>query len=73
MTTSPYDPDAILADPTSHPIHRMYAEINIRVRDLGEVWAKCANCGEPYQQTREWSNLTVCSAICADEFAASFA
>lgn len=26
-----YDPDAILADPTAHPIHKMYAEINIGV------------------------------------------
>ena len=60
-----YDPDAILADPNSHPVHRMYAEINIGIRDRGEVWAKCADCGEPYQLTDEWTSGTVCSQPCA--------
>ena len=63
-----YDPDAILADPDSLPIHRMYAEINIRVRDRGEVWEKCANCGHPYMHTPEWSASTVCSPQCFGEF-----
>lgn len=66
-----YDPDAILADPDAHPIHKMYAEINIGVRDRGEVWEKCANCGEPYMHTPEWSANTVCSERCFTEFAAS--
>lgn len=66
-----YDPDAILADPTSHPIHKMYAEINIGIRDRGEHWSKCANCGEPYQLTESWSQGTVCSESCFSDFAAS--
>jgi hypothetical protein len=61
---SDYDPDAILADPFAHPIHKMYAEINIGIRDRGEVWSKCPNCGEPYQITEEWQDLTVCSEAC---------
>ena len=63
-----YDPDAILADPFAHPKHKAIAAINIRVRDHGEHWAKCANCGEPYQITEEWGNGTVCSRDCADAF-----
>ena len=70
MSTPPedYDPDAILADPEAHPIHKMYAQINQSVRDRGEVWEKCANCGEPYMHTPEWSASTVCSQRCFDEF-----
>lgn len=71
MTYDDYDPDAILADPGAHPLHRMYAEINVRVRDRGERWAKCPNCGDPYQITPEWTSDTVCSERCGDEFAAS--
>lgn len=63
-----YDPDAILADPNAHPIHKMYAAINIGIRDRGERWAKCANCGKPYQLTEEWINGTVCSPICFDDY-----
>lgn len=66
--TFSYDPDAILADPNAHPIHKMYAEINIGVRDRGEHWAKCANCGDPYQLNDEWSSETVCSRSCAREY-----
>lgn len=68
-----YDPDAILADPNSHPIHRMYALINIGVRDRGERWHKCANCGDPYQliDGDDWIDTTVCSARCQREFSAS--
>lgn len=44
-----YDPEAILADPDAHPTHKLYAAINLGVRDRGERWAKCANCGLPYQ------------------------
>ena len=44
-----YDPDAILADPDAPLIHKVYAEINIGIRDRGEKWSKCANCGEPYE------------------------
>ena len=63
-----YDPDAILADPDSHPLHRLYATINIGIRDRGERWSKCANCGFPYQLTDEWGNTTVCGETCAVEF-----
>lgn len=65
-----YDPDAILADPLAHPLHKMYAAINIGIRDRGEQWAKCPNCGDPYQITEEWTNETVCSQNCYDEFLA---
>ena len=63
-----YDPDAILADPTSHPLHKMYAEINIGIRDHGEEWSKCANCGDAYHLTPEWGDHTVCSQVCSVEF-----
>jgi hypothetical protein len=66
-----YDPDAILADPFAHPKHKAIAEINIRVRDHGEHWTKCANCGDPYQLTGDWHDGTVCSDGCYREFAAS--
>jgi hypothetical protein len=49
----------------------MYASINIGIRDRGEAWAKCANCGQPYQLTDEWSDSTVCSDRCFDSFLAS--
>lgn len=65
-----YDPDAILADPASHPKHVACALINIGIRDRGERWARCPNCGDPYQLTEEWSDLTVCSQGCWDAYAA---
>jgi hypothetical protein len=67
----PYDPDAILADPGAHPVHVMYALINIGIRDRGEAWAKCAFCGEPYMLTEEWSDATVCSPAHHAAFGAS--
>lgn len=67
-----YNPDKILADIGSHPVHRLYAEVNIGIRDRGERWSKCANCGELYQLDEEWSDHTVCSDRCFKEFAASF-
>lgn len=66
-----YDPEAILADPEAPMIHKVYAMINIGVRDRGEQWAKCPNCGDPYMITEEWSNGTVCSERCGAEFIAS--
>ncbi|MBD3004637.1 hypothetical protein [Streptomyces sp. 5-10] len=65
-----YDPGAILADPNAHPIHKLYAEINIGIRDRGEAWSKCANCGQPYQLTEKWSADTVCSEQCSAEYLA---
>lgn len=66
-----YDPDAILADSDSHPIHRMYAEINIGVRDRGERWGKCMNCGGLFQLTETWSDSSLCSEVCGREYIAS--
>ena len=59
-----YDPDAILADPDAHPVHKRYAAINVGVRDRGERWAKCLDCGEPYQLTEAWGSGMFCSAAC---------
>lgn len=61
---SGYDPDAILADPNAHPVHKRYAEINVGIRDRGERWAKCLDCGDPYQITDEWQDGTFCSEGC---------
>ena len=66
-----YNPDAILADPEAHPIHKDHARINIGIRDRGERWAKCPNCGSPYQITEEWTNDTVCSERCGEQFSKS--
>ena len=65
-----YNPDAIIADPYAHPIHRMYAEINIGIRDRGERWSKCANCGNPYELTPTWSAEDICSAHCGSQYLA---
>jgi len=70
MSAPDYNPDAILADPDAHPIHKMYAEINIGIRDRGEHWSKCPNCGIPYQITETWGDATFCSEGCQDEFTA---
>ena len=59
---STYDPDAILANPDAHPKHVAYALINIGIRDRGEHWAKCLDCGDPYQITEEWGSSEFCSA-----------
>lgn len=58
-------------DPDAHPLHKMYAAINIGIRDRGEQWSKCANCGDPYMLTEDWSDGTVCSERCWNQFAAS--
>jgi hypothetical protein len=71
MAAAGYDPEAILADPNSNPVHRMIAEINIGVRDRGERWAKCHGCGLPYQLTEEWQDNTVCSKECMQALVAS--
>jgi hypothetical protein len=63
-----YDPDAILADPDASPIHKMYAAINIGIRDRDERWSKCANCGQPYQLTEEWDTEEICSKGCWDSY-----
>jgi hypothetical protein len=63
-----YDPDAILADPLAHPVHKDIALINIGVRDRGERWAKCANCGNAYQLTPEWISDTVCGEPCYNAY-----
>ena len=68
MTT--YDPDAILANPDSHPKHVAYAAINIGIRDRGERWAKCLDCGDPYQLTGECDSGEFCSEACGDRFTA---
>ena len=64
-----YDPEAILADPDAPEIHKKIARINIGIRDRGEHWSKCANCGEPYQVT-EAGNDTLCSDACEAEYIA---
>lgn len=64
-----YDPDAILADADAHPTHKRYAEINVGIRDRGERWSKCVNCGEPYQLAPGWNDSMVCSVSCDREFA----
>jgi hypothetical protein len=63
-----YDPDAILADPHAHPKHRAIAAINIGIRDRGEQWAKCHECGEPYQITDDW----LCGEFCSDPCGLAF-
>ena len=68
-----YDPDAILTNPNSHPKHIAYALANIGIRDRGEHWSKCANCGELYQLTPIWGDTTVCSDECYKEFVAYIA
>jgi hypothetical protein len=65
---APHDPEAILADPQAPEIHRRIAEINIGIRDRGENWSRCANCGDQYQLTEEWGNGTVCSEACDEEY-----
>jgi|GEM_PF-6298735 len=65
-----YDPDAILANPDSRPEHVAYALINIGIRDRGERWAKCLDCGDPYQLTEEWDSGEFCSGPCGDRFTA---
>jgi hypothetical protein len=66
--TDNYDPDEILADPTAHPIHKVYAMINIGIRDRGERWSKCANCGDPFMLTEQWTDETVCSQSCFTDY-----
>jgi hypothetical protein len=48
-------------------LHEAYAAINERVA-AGEAWAKCANCGSPYQLTEQWGDMTVCSSNCFTEY-----
>lgn len=67
-STNTYDPDAILADPDAPEIHKVYARINIGIRDRGEKWSKCAHCGNPYQLTEAWSTEQICSDECKDMY-----
>ena len=67
-----YDPDAILADPNADPIHKWYAEINIGIRDRGEKWTKCLNCGTPFQFTAEGPAPLFCDDACEAEFVIEF-
>ena len=67
-----YDPDAILADPAAHPVHKQYAAINVGIRDRAELWAKCLNCGEPYQSTPAWTSVLFCGSVCEADYAVEF-
>ena len=67
-----YDPDAILADPDAHPVHKHYAAINVGIRDRAERWAKCLNCGEPYQVTTAWTSDLFCGSVCEADYAVEF-
>ena len=67
-----YDPDAILANPDAHPVHKRYAAINIGVRDRWEQWAKCLDCGEPFQSTEAWPSTLFCSAACETAYEVEF-
>lgn len=68
MSIERYDPDAILADLQAHPTHRRYAQINKAIRDDGERWAKCLNCGIPFQITEQWDSEYHCSNDCGREY-----
>lgn len=49
----------------SEPVlHTAYRLANARPED----WAKCANCGSPYQLTPEWGDGTVCSEACVADY-----
>jgi rubredoxin len=63
-----YDPDEIIADPNAPLVHKLYAAVNIGVRDRGERWSKCANCGSPYQLTEEWDTEEICSMTCWESY-----
>lgn len=67
-----YDPDAILADPAAHPVHKHYAAINVGIRDRAERWAKCLNCGEPYQVTTAWTSVLFCGPVCEADYTVEF-
>ena len=60
-----YDQEAILADQNAHPIHKHYARINIGVRDRGEKWSKCHNCGDPYRSEQNEYNMKYISMCCS--------
>ena len=60
-----YNPEAILADQDSHPVHIAYAQINIGIRDRGEQWSKCHNCGDPYRSEQNEYNMEYISMCCS--------
>ena len=64
---SDYDPDEILNDPFAHPLHKQYAAINVGIRDRGEHWRKCLNCGDPFQFCGGGGAM-FCSDSCENEF-----
>lgn len=51
--------EPILADPD--PI---YAAIDIGIRERGERWSTCANCGHPYQLTWLRTSIDTCCTDC---------
>ena len=57
-----YDPDAVLANPDAHPVHKRYAAINVGVRDRGEL----------YQLTEAWGSGMFCSAACETAYEVQF-
>ena len=59
-----HNPEEILNNPNAPFEHRLYASINIGVRDRGEKWSKCLNCGNPF---RNELGDVVCSIECETE------
>lgn len=40
--------------------------------DSAERWAKCLNCGEPYQVTTAWTSVLFCGSVCEADYAVEF-
>lgn len=62
------DPRTGVESDVVFPEHVFYAGINADIKENGNHYAKCANCGTVYQLTPEWSEGTVCSTSCGREF-----
>jgi len=52
------------------PLHMAYALLNAEVLAGVATWAKCPNCGDPYNRAQEGSNETTCSQECWDSYLA---
>ena len=64
--------NALLSRPYQLALDKRYAAINIGVRDRGEQWAGCLDCGEPFQSTEAWPYTLFCSAACETAYEVEF-
>lgn len=69
-------PDSVVIEPNGTTVTSYTVDLKALGNELikedieqGGRWSKCANCGDPYPLTEDWTSETVCSNECSSSYA----